>query len=721
MKTVFLRALEAENKAATLRTAIVAPEAAMGRVRFEVDVRTFATVPRAPFAYWVGERLRNLFVECEPFEGHGRAARVGVQTSDDARFVRAWWAVSPKGESTRWVPFLKGGGASAFYSDIRLTLNWEQNGQELKAFAESTPGTTHWSRAIRSTDWYFQPGFSWASRTSRFAPSCVPQGCIFSVSRYQAFAPVDTLLGLVGLLNGSTCNELLRMCCDWYSRPKFIIGIVQTLPYPVDPAGRLVALSSLARRAWSLTRSLDMCSETSHAFLLPALLRVEGITLAARASAWTERVGEHQAALSTIQREIDEHCFELYGIDESDRSAITKGFIGDPVGSETSREAAESNSDENDDDVDADADADAGPDATDAATLAADLVSWAVGVAFGRFDVRLANGELAMPSEPGPFDPLPVCSPGMLTGDDGLPLGSPPPAYPVSYPDNGILVDDPGHARDLTAAVRTVFEVVFGSRADAIWQEAATHLDAQDHDLRRWLASGFFEHHLRHHSRSRRKAPILWQLGIPSGRYSIWAYAHRMTRDSLLAIQNDLIAPKLAHEERRLSSLVAQAGHSPSVRARGDVAAQEGLVDELRTLAAEVRRTAPLWTPDLDDGIVLAIAPLWRLVPQHKAWQKELHAKWVELAAGKYDWAHLAMHLWPERVVAKCADDRSLAIAHRQEDVFWIEGPDGKWTPRSSPTRSIDDLVAARSSPAVKAALAELIAAPVPVASAGRR
>ena len=63
--------------------------------------------------------------------------------------------------------------------------------------------------------------------------------------------------------------------------------------------------------------------------------------------------------------------------------------------------------------------------------LAAGLVSWAVGVAAGRFDVRLATGEREWPEEPDPFDPLPVCSPGMLTGDDGLPLAVPPEGYPI--------------------------------------------------------------------------------------------------------------------------------------------------------------------------------------------------------------------------------------------------------------------------------------------------
>jgi hypothetical protein len=105
----------------------------------------------------------------------------------------------------------------------------------------------------------------------------------------------------------------------------------------------------------------------------------------------------------------------------------------------------------------------------------------------------------------------------------------------------------------------------------------------------------------------------------------------------------------------------------------------------------------------------------------HKPWQKELKGRWDDLVAGKYDWAHLAMHLWPERVVPKCAIDRSLAIAHGLEDAFWVEGADGKWTKRPQPTRPIDQLVAERTRAAVKAALADLLAAPVPAATGGRR
>lgn len=134
----------------------------------------------------------------------------------------------------------------------------------------------------------------------------------------------------------------------------------------------------------------------------------------------------------------------------------------------------------------------------------------------------------------------------------------------------------------------------------------------------------------------------------------------------------------------------------------------------------EIKCVAPLWDPSLDDGVMLTMAPLWPLVPQQKPWQKELKSKWDELAAGEYDWAHIAMHLWPERVVPKCATDRSLAIAHGLEDTFWVEREKGKWERRTVPTRLIEELIDERSSAAVEAAVQATCNRPA-VPTRGRR
>jgi len=712
--TVFVRLIDATDKGKILKLLIEGLPVSQGVRRFVVDPQAFRKIPRAPFAYWVSDAVRQLFTSLPALEQTDRNIRVGLATTSDPMFVRLWSEVAPEHiKSSDWLPYAKGGSFSRYFQDVHLVVHWADGGRLIKARVRQMGDAP--SRYVASEERYLQQGLTYPRRTQGgFNVREMPQGCIFANKGPSIFVHEGgelELLMLLALMNSAPFRLLLSLQMAFGS---YEVGVVQRTPTPRMTMADQSIVGDLARRAWSAKSRLDMRVEASHKFTLPALLQVEGEKIAERGLAWAELVHAAVCNLLEVQADIDERCFGLYGINDDDRRAITEGFAASTEGSEAAEVGTAEDDAEDDDETEADSGA-------DTAELVAELVSWAVGVAFGRFDVRLATGERPLPLEPEPFKPLPVCSPGMLTGEDRLPLASPPAGYPLSFPEDGILVDDPGHSRDLAAGVRVVFEAVFGSRADARWQEAEAVLDPRDHDLRHWLTSEFFDHHLRRYSKSRRKAPIIWQLGIPSGRYSVWCYAHRMTRDSLLTIQNDVVGPKLATEERRLSSLVTQGGETPSARERAEIATQGSLVDELRTLLDDVRRVAPLWNPDLDDGIVLVLAPLWRLVPTHKAWHKELRTKWDELVAGKYDWAHVAMHLWPERVVPKCAADRSLAIAHGLEDVFWVEGTDDKWSRITKPARPIADLVAERTSAAVKAALTALLDAQQPLGAAKRR
>jgi hypothetical protein len=715
VKTVFVRVLAAQDKARVLFDALRETGRPLGRQRFEVDATSFANVPRSPFAYWVSQGLRNLFKELPSFETSGRTATVGLQSSDDFRFLRLWF--EPQSNNS-YFSFAKGGTFSSVYADLVLSVDWEDTGHEIKAFAETTPGSKHWSRNIRSAEHYFRRGLTWPSRTNGLSLRVLPEGCVFGHKGPAAFVESDSindLLSLASLTNSSAFGLLVSLqLARTELAQSYEVGLIQTTPVPRLTDSERETLAGLARRAWSLKRSLDIRTETSHAFTLPALLQVAGGSFDIRGAACAEHIRDIDTDLAAIQAEIDERCFALYGIEEADRRAIIEGF--------GPRDLTEQPSDcFGDAEDDAGEETEANESTIDSTALAAELVSWAVGVAFGRFDVRLGTGARPLPTEPEPFDPLPACSPGMLTGENGLPVAQPPGDYPLGFPEVGVLVDDPGHTQDLASAVRTGFGAVFGADADRWWSDVASLLDPRDSGLRAWLAGSFFEHHIKRYSKSRRKAPIYWQVATPSASYSVWLYAHRLTRDSLFKIQKEIVEPKLLHEECEVTRLVQEAGPTPTSQQRKEIAAQETFVAELRAFRDEIARVAPLWNPNLDDGVVIVSAPLWRLFPQHKAWQKELKGYWDELCAGKYDWSHLAMHLWPERVVPVCATDRSIAIAHDLEDVFWTEEANGKWKPRAQPTRPIAELIAERTSPAVMAALKSLIDAPVATGAGTRR
>ena len=301
-----------------------------------------------------------------------------------------------------------------------------------------------------------------------------------------------------------------------------------------------------------------------------------------------------------------------------------------------------------------------------------DFLSWAFGSIFGRWDIRYANGDLQTSELPDPFDPLPACPPGMLKSAEGLPAEHKdvPSDYPLPISWIGILVDDENHSDDIVARIREVIEIIWNDRAEAIELEACQILGVKTlRDYWRRTAA-FFSDHLKQYSQSRRQAPIYWPLQTPSGLYTLWVYYHRLSKQTLYASVNDYVQPKLEQIEQELNMLRAKSTRSS--REEKELEKFSGLVTELRDFRDELLRLAKFWKPNLNDGVLINAAPLWKLF-QHKAWQKKLKETWESLEKGDYDWAHLACSIWPERVLRKCRQDRSLAIAHDVEDIFWHE------------------------------------------------
>ncbi len=636
---------------------------------FERVPNSFVNVPGSPFAYWVSDEIRDIFSNHAVFETSRRSVLGGLKTLSDDRFVRVSWESAE--HSPLWVPLAKGGAFSKFYSDVHLCVNWGAKGTDISWYGYQRRPREGFGASSRGVDSYFRPGLTWPRRTQGgLGIRVMPRGCIFADKGPAAFVEgdnTDELLALVAISNSVVFRYLVGIQMAFGS---YEVGVIQRTPVPNLSDEDAALLGRLGRRAWSLQRSLDTANETSHAFVLPPGLNEWGTAL-------TRVAAERE--LATIQSEIDEAAYRLYGILTEDRAAIERSSRGASAASTIRSE-----------------DIDGGDEASeDEATVgvATDgFNSWLVGCAFGRFDPRLATGERPLPPEPKPFDPLPLRSPGMW------PEGEEPSRRP------DILFDDEGHLDDLVALMREVSQRV--------------GVDAPE-NLRSWLAKDFFALHIKMYSKSRRKAPIYWQLSTPSASFSVWLYIHAFSKDTFFRVQ-DYVERKFAEEERRHESLLKELAVTGTAARRRKLAAQETLVEELRTLLEEVKRVAPIWNPNLDDGVIINFAPLGRLVPQNKSWHKELKATWDSLCAGDYEWTHLAMHLWPERVVPKCASDRSLAIAHGLEEVLWIEGADGKWKPRETPTSPISALIAERSSEAVKAALKSLLEAPEPFGSTKR-
>lgn len=462
----------------------------------------------------------------------------------------------------------------------------------------------------------------------------------------------------------------------------FEVGLIQNTPVP---SLNKEVFSGLAQSAWIAKRRSDVCSLNSYAFVAPALAD-PSTTLAGAAVYWNTLLSEATETLDHLQEEIDDLAFSHYGIGRSDRSEI-KEILG--------ASGSDLNSCE-------DADVPAAT-VVNSAELVSEVLDYTTGTAFGRWDIRYATGERQPPELPDPFDPLPVCPPGMLQNAKGLPAAPSdvPADYPLPINWPGILVSDPGHPEDIVARVRDALAVIWGDRSAAIEQEACGILGVRtlrDYFAEKKSGGKFFKDHLKRYSKSRRQAPIYWPLSTESGSYTLWIYYHRLTEDTLYACITNFLAPKQEEAEKTLARLAAK-GDARTKAEDKEYEQTAALIGELATFRAELERLAKIWKPNLNDGVQITAAPLWSLF-RLKPWQTKLKATWKSLENGDYDWAHLAHTLWPERVIPKCATDRSLAIAHGYEADLWeeVENAKGKlvWQPRRDAEEIVETLVSNR-------------------------
>jgi len=191
--------------------------------------------------------------------------------------------------------------------------------------------------------------------------------------------------------------------------------------------------------------------------------------------------------------------------------------------------------------------------------------------------------------------------------------------------------------------------------------------------------------------------PIHWPLSSEKKTFVAWVNIHRMDERTLVVLLADHLQSAMSRIEGELTDL-RHARDGADRRAARDAERRYDKVlkarDELALFIADVeqctdkgalptdsecppREQDARYASDLDDGVMINSAALWKLLdPQWKApkkWWKELAT-----ATGKkeFHWSHLAMRYWPTRVDENCQEDPSLGVAH---GCFWRYHPQRAW------------------------------------------
>ena len=111
--------------------------------RYVAKQEDFEKIPGSSIAYWVSDRVKEIFEKSERLEKIA-TPRQGLATTDNDLFLRFWNEISfinigfnftdkeAQLSGLKWFPFNKGGEYRKWYGNIEYIVNWKNDGEDIK-------------------------------------------------------------------------------------------------------------------------------------------------------------------------------------------------------------------------------------------------------------------------------------------------------------------------------------------------------------------------------------------------------------------------------------------------------------------------------------------------------------------------------------------------------------------------------------------------------------
>ncbi|WP_337631380.1 BREX-1 system adenine-specific DNA-methyltransferase PglX, partial [Prevotella pectinovora] len=243
-----------------------------------VEQKNFEKIPGAPIGYWVSPKIQEIFTSNLALSAVASPC-VGLQTADNARFLRLWFepsysrigfgcenAALAARSQKKWFPTTKGGTFRRWFGNMYYVVNWENDGEELTNFKGSV---------IRNRRRYFTKcGATWSTIASG-KPSFryFDKSWLFETKGSVCFPEDEKKNNMImGYLNSPLVTAFLQT-------------LAPTLDYHEGPMGRIPykdievsKISDLVESNISISKSDWDAHETSWDFQRNELLSIDTST-----------------------------------------------------------------------------------------------------------------------------------------------------------------------------------------------------------------------------------------------------------------------------------------------------------------------------------------------------------------------------------------------------------------------------------------------------------
>ena len=240
-----------------------------------VEQKNFEKIPGAPIGYWVSPKIQEIFTSNLALSAVASPC-VGLQTADNARFLRLWSevdhsrigfgcenAASAARSQKKWFPYNKGGGSRRWYGLQEYVINWQNDGKDVK---------NNKGAVIRNPQYYYQPSISWSKvSSSNIAFRYFPKGFIFADAGMSIFTDIN-MKYLQGYTNSTVCSLFIKIISPTMN---YEAGQISKIPLKNDFQNEL-KIEQLVSQNISISKQDWDAHETSWDFQRNELLAIGG-------------------------------------------------------------------------------------------------------------------------------------------------------------------------------------------------------------------------------------------------------------------------------------------------------------------------------------------------------------------------------------------------------------------------------------------------------------